>query len=133
MITKTKTFLLLITALALTLFSCAEEIYDGTIAKRNYDKISFEQFKKETGLENFDTVLKTNLLQIRNADRTYEVSDFNISTDLIKKLVVKKKTTYTFRVFPIVAIPTNEIFNLTVFYKNGWQMIILKVAAPNLY
>lgn len=88
MITKTKTILLLITALALTLFGCGEEIYEGTIVKQNYEKISFEQFKKETGLKNFDTIVRTGLSQNRNADGTYEVSDFNISTDLIKKLIV---------------------------------------------
>ena len=70
--------------------SCSNEIEIIKQSKRNNsEKISFEQFKNETGLTDFGTsikVPKSQDLLARNTDGTYELSDFDINVDLIKKL-----------------------------------------------
>ena len=123
-----KLFFILI--ISVILAGCSENLADNTInTHSNYSKISFEQFKKETGLKEFNTTLKTNIkiTSKNNIERNYEFIDFTISTSAITRLVNNQKTTYTFRVFPNVPYQPNEVFNLTVYFKNGWQMIILKI------
>ena len=130
--TKNKLFskFLLIIAL-IVLSSCEKDLYENQIQNSNNKReISFEQFKKETGLNDFKTKIaipkNENTLASRNADGSYDLSDFNIDTNFIKRLVVNQKITYTFRIEPLVR--TNEsLFNLTMFYKNGWQSLILEL------
>lgn len=122
-------FLLLIALIVLS--SCEKDLYENQIQNSNNKReISFEQFKKETGLNDFKTKIaipkNENTLASRNSDGSYEISDFNIDTNFIKRLVVNQKTTYTFRIEPLER--TNEsLFNLIMFYKDGWQSLILEL------
>lgn len=124
---------LLMVVLILSVFGCNEEVYNIQENQKSTTKVSFEQFKNETGLKNFKTSIKINQNQnpnsslLRNADGSYELSDFTIDTELIKRLVVEEKVTYTFRIIP--KIITNEnIYNLTIFkIDNVWKTSILEL------
>lgn len=117
-----------------------DEFEEGIQNSKNKNNISFEQFKSETGLTNFKTTIKINQnlnpnsALLRNADGSYELSDFNINTDIIKRLSLQEKITYTFNVERVV-ITNTSYFNLIVFYKNNnWEMrvIELKPSEENL-
>lgn len=112
----------------LLMTNCAKDEFFEQI--KNSNDISLEQFKRETGISNFSTSLKINnnqnSLEARNPDGTYELSDFIIDTEIIKKYVVDEKVTYTFKIIP-VDIVNDKIYNLTYFYKDGWQTIVLEL------
>ena len=120
------------------LSNCSKDEFTNQIKNsKSKTDITLEQFKKETGLNNFKTTISipksTNVIA-KNADGTYELSDFNISTDKIKKIVINEKTTYTFQIETIDEKYGDRFFNLTLFYKDGWQSIIveLKPTTENL-
>ncbi|WP_395062242.1 hypothetical protein [Flavobacterium sp.] len=113
------------------LTNCSKDEFVENIKNSNdKNNISFEQFKKETGLINFESSISikqnTNISSARTADGSYELSDFDIDTDIIKKCVNNEKITYTFRIEPKERI-NKSIFNLTMFYKDGWQSTILEL------
>ena len=113
-------------------FSCQnEDLTEESHSHLSKSEISFEQFKKETGLSTFETTIKINSHQLgfqyRNPDGSYELSDFILSTDLIKRVVVDERTTYTFQVHPVEESYTDRFFNLTMFYKEGWQSLLIEL------
>ena len=109
---------------------------EGSIYKKN---ISFEEFKQETGIINFDTLISIRANTIgfegRNPDGSYSLSDFDIDTDIIKSHKYQNKTTYTFAVLPIDYEGTN-LFNLIYYKKNNvWEKYIVEMrpTAENLF
>ena len=132
MITKTKTILLLFTALALTLFGCSEEIYEYQNQTKKNNQISFKQFKAETQITNFELSTSVNLSGQRGRSLP---TDFVIDTTKILNCISStNKKTYTFRIAPISsALESNEFYNLV--YKkvdNQWQQLIFKNKEINL-
>ena len=129
--------ILIFILIGIVIGGCEVERNFATNANRKNNEISFEQFKKETGLYNFDTKIHVSVNQqpdqslARNADGSYELSDFNISTDVIKKVVINEKTTYTFQIQKINEVNEDRFFNLTMFYKEGWQSIIVELKPTN--
>ncbi len=120
--------------LLFSFIGCSEDIYENHVHNKPIplkNNISFEQFKKETGLSKFDTKIKINLNEDtvlnRNADGSYELSDFNIATNIIKRVDFDEKITYTFQIQPVVEVANGHFFNLTMFYDEGWQSIITKL------
>jgi hypothetical protein len=107
-----------------------DEFVHGNQISNTKNDVSFEQFKNETGLNQFKNNIKiernNDNATNKNADGSYEMSDFNIDTNIIKKLVVNQKASYTFVIHPKETV-SNSIFNLTMFYKNGWQTVIVKL------
>lgn len=122
--------LLFVTFLMLT--NCSKEEFENQIKNsKNKNDISFEQFKKETGLTNFETSINirqiTNTSSAKTADGKYELSDFNIETDIIKRLELNSKTTYTFKITPLEIVNPKSIYNLTVHKKDGiWEKSIVE-------
>ena len=121
--------------------SCEKDLYDDAIHHhhKHANKISLKQFLNETGIKNFEKSIK---VPIANADinaRTANISDFNITTDSIYKLVNQEnKTTYSFYIEPTsFTAAENEIFNL-IYLKsdNVWEHTIIglektSVQSPN--
>lgn len=140
-----KTTLKILSILSLALFivfiSCEKDLYDDAIHHhhKHANKISLKQFLNETGIKNFEKSIK---VPIANADinaRTANISDFNITTDSIYKLVNQEnKTTYSFYIEPTsFTAAENEIFNL-IYLKsdNVWEHTIIglektSVQSPN--
>ena len=83
---------LLMVTLFLTFIGCSEDIYENRIHNKpiqNNKDISFEQFKKETGLRDFKKTTKitsSSYAFARNTDGSNELSDFDLDTDIIKRL-----------------------------------------------
>ena len=119
--------------IAVQLVSCeAEKVatHSGTsllVSK----KISLQQFLQETKINNFDASIHLeNKLQNKTADGRYELTDFEIDTDLINRMEYNQKTTYSFVASPKDTI-TENYFNLIYFKKNNvWEMKIVELK-PN--
>ncbi|HRG17783.1 MAG TPA: hypothetical protein PLP39_01720 [Flavobacterium lutivivi] len=109
----------------LLLSSCEAE--KDLMKKKSYieksnSEISFSQFKKETGLSNFKSTLKINNPNnalSRNADGSYDLTDFDIDTEIVKRLQLEENVTYSFRVYPKLVVSPDSFYNLTMDYKNG--------------
>jgi hypothetical protein len=119
---------------AFLLTSCEAEkaaIKKSSIVEKSKSEISFSEFKRETGLNDFKTTVKIpklNNLLARHADGSYELSDFDLETDLIKRLELEDKVTYSFRIYPKLIISTNSFYNLTVENKDGqWIQNIVEL------
>jgi hypothetical protein len=118
----------------LVLTSCEAEkdlIKNPSIVKKSNSEITFSEFKKETGLNDFKTTIKITMPKAflaRNADGSYELSDFNLDTDIIKRLQLDDKLTYSFRIYPKVIVSSNSFYNLTLENKEGtWVQNILEL------
>lgn len=125
---------LLLVTLLFSFMGCSEDVYENHVHNKPIplkNNISFEQFKRETGLSKFDTKIKINqnddTVLNRNADGSYELSDFNIATDIIKRVDFDEKITYTFQIKPVVEVANGHFYNLTMFYKEGWQSLITEL------
>lgn len=109
----------------LSLSSCEVEkdvIEKSSNIKKSKSEISFSEFKRETGLSNFKTTIKIdnpNNAFARNADGSYELSDFDLDTDIIKRLELDDKITYSFRIYPKVITSPTSFYNLTMENKEG--------------
>jgi hypothetical protein len=119
--------------IAVLLVSCeAEKIatHSGT-SLLDSKKISLQQFLQETKINNFDTLIHLeNKLQNRTADGRYELTDFEIDTNLINRMEYNQKTTYSFVASPKDTIAENY-FNLIYYKKNNvWEMKIIELK-PN--
>lgn len=109
----------------LSLSSCEVEkdvIKKSSSIEKSKSEISFSEFKRETGLRNFKTTIKIdnpNNAFARNADGSYELSDFDLDTDIIKRLELDDKITYSFRIYPKVITSPTSFYNLTMENKEG--------------
>ena len=119
--------------IAVLLVSCeAEKVasHSGT-SLSDSKKISLQQFLQETKINNFDTLIHLeNKLQNRTADGRYELTDFEIDTNLINRMEYNQKITYSFVASPKDTIAENY-FNLIYYKKNNvWEMKIIELK-PN--
>ena len=131
-LTKLITTILFFITIVIAFSSCeAGKDFTGSASrlnKRNYS-ITFDQFKNETNLHNFKTKIKLILNNsfARNADGSYELSDFDLNTELIKKLELNEKTTYSFRIYPTIAVTPYSFYNLTMYKRgNDWVQSIIE-------
>jgi hypothetical protein len=122
------------------LTSCEAEkdlMKKNTIPGKKSSEVSFSEFKTETGLNDFKKTIKftnQNTTHARNADGSYELSDFDIDTEVIKRLELDAKITYTFRIYPKVIISPTIFYNLTLDNKDGqWiqNVVELKPSSAN--
>lgn len=131
---KSISSLLYLIIIGLSLVSCeATKEFSETNSKLNKrsNSITFEQFKNETNQHDFKTKIKINSnpnrISSKNADGSYELSDFDISTDIIKRLELNDKTTYSFRIYPTVIVSPKSIYNLVLENKDGqWIESVLE-------
>jgi hypothetical protein len=134
-----KIFFIIFTS-ATILTSCDAEKELISKSNRNIKKgnteISFNDFKRETKLDDFKTNIKLtpqNYLA-RTADGAYEMSDFDLDTEIIKRLELDNDVSYTFRILPKIIITPNSFYNLTLHNKDGeWieNIIELKPSQEN--
>ncbi len=122
---------LLVLPIVLILFGCEKDLYDEHLHQAKVkSEISLEQFKRETGLNDFIPTIKIKLNEAnslqRNADGSYELSDFDIDTSIIKRIVVNQKITYTFQLTPKEEV-NDRIFNIVYYFKEGWQYNIFEI------
>lgn len=122
------------------LTSCEAEkdlMKKSSILGKRTSEVSFTEFKKETGLNDFKKTIKfanPNTSYARNADGSYELSDFDIDTEVIKRLELDAKISYAFRIYPKVTISPTIFYNLTLDNKNGqWiqNVVELKPTVEN--
>lgn len=120
---------LLVFVAFLTLTNCSkEEFHEHIKNSKNKNDISFEQFKRETELTDFETKIRINpSLNAKTAAGNYELNDFDINTDVIKKLELDAKTTYTFSIHPLEPVSEKSIYNLIVHNEAGvWEKTIVE-------
>ena len=98
------------------LYSCHDDLYNNHEHNHgeNKNKITLSQFKSETKINDFKTIIKSNIQAMKSTDRTTELSDFVIDTLAIQRHISQNsKTTYSFRIYPISGISlSNENYNL---------------------
>ena len=139
--TTLKILSILSLALLIVFISCEKDLYDDAIHHhhKHANKISLKQFLNETGIKNFEKSIKVPIASADINARTANISDFNITTDSIYKLVSQEnKTTYSFYIEPTsFTAEENEIFNL-IYLKsdNVWEHTIIglektSVQSPN--
>jgi hypothetical protein len=126
--------LLFLIFIGISLASCeATKEFSETNSKLNKrnNSITFEQFKNETNQHEFKTKIKINSnpnrISSKNANGSYELSDFDISTEIIKRLELNDKITYSFRIYPTVIVSPKSIYNLVLQNKDGqWFESVLE-------
>lgn len=126
-----KKLITILSILTFVLFvSCSEEIYENHVHSHsvNKSKISLSQFKKETKIKDFKTVLEAPITSSNELYRTAELSEFVIDTVAIQKYVSENnKTTYSFRIYTLVnyGVP-DEKYNLVYTKENEvWEKSIV--------
>lgn len=113
------------------LFSGCEaekELYENS-GQNNRNKITLNEFMKETGIRDFHSVFKVPEAAINQTlNKTAELSEFIIDTVAIQKFVSENdKTTYSFRIYSIVSnIQYDEKYNLVYMKENAeWEKSII--------
>ena len=122
---------LVIALFTIMLSSCSDDLYhQGSKPVAKNKTVSIEEFKRNTGLHNFSKTFKIpkdNTIAYRNADGSYELSDFDINFDYIKQVVVENKISYTFNIVPKI-VTSKSIFNLVVYNHDGnWETSIIEL------
>lgn len=119
---------LFIITLFLSVTSCSieEEVLHREHSIKS-DKITFDQFKNETGLKNIQIIKSINP-NFNNQDHARSIeSEFIVNTEVIERCVSQdNQTTYSFKIYPITAdLGEREYYNL-VYEKIGtqWNEII---------
>ena len=116
----------------LLFFSCNDDLYNNHEHNlgENKNQISLSQFKKETKIKDFKTIIKSNIQAMKSTNRTAELSDFVIDTLAIQRHISENnKATYSFRIYPMSNVSQpNEIFNLVYrLENNNWEQSILSL------
>lgn len=119
-----KTLKLLVILPILFLASCEKDLYEEPIHKSRASKITLEQFKNETGVEELNTTISLNMNAGVNSKNVEE--EYYIKTNEILKLISDDgKTTYTLKILPIEEeILPNEFYNL-VYEKYNEELNVL--------
>ncbi|MGX7666655.1 DUF6973 domain-containing protein [Flavobacterium pedocola] len=111
-----------------SLISCNDEIINShNDHTENKNKISLFQFKKETGIKNFKTIVKSSLSDLKSTNKDVEISDFFIDTLAIQRHISQtNETTYSFRIYPFSeSTQPNQIYNLVYRKENNiWEKSI---------
>lgn len=128
---RLKMFISFVLMIALIQSGCEKNLYDEHLQhKRIKTDINLSQFKRETGLNKISKHIKiktnfnTNLE--RNSDGSYEVTDFIIDFDIIKRIEFNEKITYTLQIKPIEEV-SDRFFNIIYYFKDGWQTNIVEI------
>lgn len=116
----------------LLFFSCNDDLYNNHEHNlgENKNQISLSQFKKETKIKDFKTIIKSNIQAMKSTNRLAELSDFVIDTLTIQRHISENnKATYSFRIYPMSNVSQpNEIFNLVYrLENNNWEQSILSL------
>ena len=124
---KVQSFLYIL--IALTLFSCSEELYNVNSSEiKTKTIVTFQEFKSQTGLKNFE-LYKSVQLGGANVNARALPLEFAVDTTRIMNHISEQnKSSYTFRIIPIgTPIQTKEYYNLVYEKKgNNWEQIIFK-------
>lgn len=113
----------------LVMASCEKDLYDDSLQKTHNKSITLNQFKNETKIKDFKTLLKVPISTNGMLNRTAELSNFVIDTVAIQKYVSENnKTTYSFRVYTILSYSeTDKIYNLVYTKENNvWEKAIIE-------
>ena len=116
----------------LLFLSCNDDLYNNHEHNHgeNKNKITLSQFKSETKIKDFKTIIKSNIQAMKSTNRTAELSDFVIDTIAIQRHISQNnKTTYSFRIYPISGISlSNENYNLVYrLENNNWEQSIFLI------
>ena len=116
----------------LLFLSCNDDLYNNHEHNHgeNKNKITLSQFKSETKIKDFKTIIKSNIQAMKSTNRTAELSDFVIDTLAIQRHISQNsKTTYSFRIYPISGISlSNENYNLVYrLENNNWEQSIFLI------
>lgn len=114
------------------LYSCHDDLYNNHEHNlgENKNKITLSQFKSETKIKDFKTIIKSNIQAMKSTNRVAELSDFVIDTLAIKRHISQNnKTTYSFKIYPLSNVSQpNEIFNLVYrLESNNWEQSIFSL------
>ena len=114
------------------LYSCHDDLYNNHEHNHgeNKNKITLSQFKSETKIKDFKTIIKSNIQAMKSTNRVAELSDFVIDTLAIQRHVSQNnKTTYSFKIYPLSNVSQpNEIFNLVYrLENNNWEQSIFSL------
>ena len=124
---KEQSFLYIL--IALTLFSCSEELYNVNSSEiKTKTIVTFQEFKSQTGLKNFE-LYKSVQLGGANVNARALPLEFAVDTTRIMNHISEQnKSSYTFRIIPIgTPIHIKEYYNLVYEKKgNNWEQIIFK-------
>ena len=141
MIKRKKVIKLIVIMFIITCYKCQTDLnlkHTETLSFVKTD-ITFEKFKSETGLADFENSIKItpnkSTLESKTIDGKFEVSDFNIDTNIIKSMEYHQNKTYTFKIYP-KGITSDNYFNLILYKKNNvWEKSIveMKPSLDNLY
>ncbi len=119
----------LLTAIAFTVITACTNDTQTQAKNTTADQDAIAALKLATGNNNINTISipKNPGTAQRNADGSYEMSDFIIDMEVIKKTVIDEKTTYTFSIMPKVVTSTSD-FNLIVYNNgSGWNYVIMEL------
>lgn len=134
-------FYLFFTLSSVLLISCETQENLTHTGQKFYEskQISLGQFINETGDNNFDRIVSikynSNNILGKSTSNNYDLTDFDIDTNVINRMSIFDKNTYTFRVKPKNYNGTN-LFNLIYYKKNNtWEKTIIEMKpnAVNLY
>ena len=117
-------FIILITAL---FSSCEKDLYEQPIRNSQELKVSFNQFKKETGVN--DLKILRHLSSNNEMSRGDVDNEFlTDTTGIIKYTSIDNKVTYSFKIYPITEIlESKEYYNLVYEkYEAEWNEVIFK-------
>jgi hypothetical protein len=124
-----KTFALIF---LISLTSCSEQenVIKHEHSQTNKNQISLKQFQTETGINDFETIIKTPISANNGvANKTKSFSDFVIDTLEVKKHIFdNNKITFSFRVYPSEQSESlNKVYNLVYRKENNiWEKSIIK-------
>ena len=116
----------------LLFLSCNDDLYNNHEHNHgeNKNKISLSQFKSETKIKDFKTIIKSNIQAMKSTNRNAELSDFVIDTLAIQRHISQNsKTTYSFKIYPLSNISlSNESYNLVYrLENNNWEQSIFLI------
>ncbi len=121
----------------ITFTSCEKDLYEDAIQENKRNIISLEQFKTETGINDFEKIIKIPFSnQSASQNKIAGLEDFIIDTEeILRRISNDNKTTYSFRIYPMDSnIEINQIFNLIYRKEDGiWEKSILSMIedSPN--
>lgn len=123
-----KVILLLSLACNIIFLSCDKDIVENELYhERIKQNISFEQFKKETGISNFSPSIKIPVSDVNSLSKAVSLEDFTIELETVLKLINEtNKITYSFKIIPTSSQIEDKNYNL-VYRKvaENWEYSIL--------
>ena len=108
-----KALKLTLVCLILISSSCENDLYEEQIRRSNESKLTFEQFKKETRIDNFKILRILESVSETNKDFQLENEFLTDTLGIIKYTSIDNKVTYSFKIYPITELlDAKEYYNL---------------------